>query len=197
VSDDPRTRTSRSPRGWLARRLRAQEDGFSLIEMIVTMSMSLVILAALLVLWSSTARNETVNAARYESIDDASRTLERMTREVREATTVSQTASKVTLTVLKRGLAVTDVSAPHAIEYDCSGAGSRAGTFACTRTDHTTGATAIVLDALTTSSVFSNVAGQPNLKISLSLVVSNQDNPIVVSGGASPRNCTGALSSCA
>lgn len=169
----------------------------SLIELIVTMSMALVILAALLVLWSSAARNETVNAARYESIDDASRTLERMTREVREATAVTPTPSVLTLSVWKRGLAATDASALHQITYDCSRAGSRAGTFACTRKDLMTGAEETVVDALSSSSVFSAVAGQPNLEISLSMVVSNQDNPIVVSGGASPRNCTGALSSCA
>lgn len=197
MNDDPRARRQPLSPPRLLRRLRAGEGGQSLIEMIVTMSIALTILAALLMLWTSAASDETVNAARYESIDDASRSLERMTREVRESVTVTPTsASVLNLKLWKRGLAAADTSALHQVEYDCARAGAVAGTFQCQRTDLTTGATELVLDGLSTSSVFSNAAGAPNLQIRLSLRVTSQNNPIVVSGGASPRNCTGALTSC-
>lgn len=170
----------------------------SLIELIVTMSMALTILAALLGLWSSAASDETVNAARYQSIDDASRSLDRMTREVREAiTVVPASSSVVSLRLWRRGLTAASTSVPHDITYDCSGAGSRASTYACRRTDVTTASEpALVIDGLASPAVFTNTAGQAALKIQLSVVVASQAHPIVLRSGASPRNCTGALSSC-
>jgi type II secretory pathway pseudopilin PulG len=197
VGEGPRARTSPQRRR-LTQRLRREEDGVSLIELIVTMSMALTILAALLGLWSSAASDETVNAARYQSIDDASRSLERMTREVREAiSVVPASSSVVSLRVWKRGLTAASTSVPHDITYDCSGAGSRPSTYACRRTDVTAaGGSALVIDGLASPAVFATTAGEPELKIELSLVVASQANPIVVRGGASPRNCTGALSSC-
>lgn len=170
----------------------------SLIELIVTMSMALTILAALLGLWSSAARDETVNAARYQSIDDASRSLERMTREVREATSVvPASASVVDLRVWKRGLAAASTSVPHDIRYDCSGAGSSPSTYACRRTDLTAAdGPALVIDDLASPSVFTSTADQPELKIELAVLVGSQTHPIVLRSGASPRNCAGALSTC-
>lgn len=170
----------------------------SLIELVVTMSMALTILAALLGLWSSAASDETVNAARYQnqSIDDASRSLERMTREVREAiSVVPASTSVVNLRVWKRGLTAASTSVPHDITYDCSGAGSRPSTYACRRTDVTAASgPALVIDGLASPSVFTTTAGQPALKIELAVVVASQSHPIVLRSGASPRNCPGALS---
>ncbi|MDX6718603.1 MAG: hypothetical protein QOJ63_857 [Solirubrobacteraceae bacterium] len=170
----------------------------SLIELVVTMSMALTMLAALLGLWSSAASDETVNAARYQTIDDASRSLERMTREVREAiSVVPASTSVVNLKVWKRGLTAASASLTHDISYDCSGAGSRPSTYACRRNDTTAGSgPRLVIDGLASPAVFSNLAGEPALKIALAVVVANQGRPIVLRSGASPRNCHGALSSC-
>jgi type II secretory pathway pseudopilin PulG len=198
VGNGPRARTPAHRCRRLAQRLRREEDGVSLIELVVTMSMALTILAALLGLWSSAASDETVNAARYQSIDDASRSLERMTREVREAiSVVPASSSVVNLRVWKRGLTAASTSVPHDITYDCSGAGSRPSTYACRRTDVTAASgPALVIDGLASRSVFTTMAGQPALKIELSVVVASQSHPIVLRSGASPRNCPGALSSC-
>jgi Tfp pilus assembly protein PilW len=198
VGEGPRAPTWPQRRRRLAQRLRREEDGVSLIELIVTMSMALTILATLLGLWSSAASDETVNAARYQSIDDASRSLERMTREVREATSVVLASSSVlNLRVWKRGLTAASTSVSHDITYDCSDAGSRPGTYACRRTDVTAaGGPALVIDGLASPAVFTTTADEPELKIELSVVVARQTHPIVLRSGASPRNCTGALSSC-
>ncbi len=174
------------------------EDGFTLIELLVTMTVSLTILAAVLSVWSGAAANEKRNAERYDSLDVARTALERMTREVREAVAVTGVTDRaVTLKLWKRDLAGASPSALHVITYDCGAAGAVASSYRCVRTD-TTAATpgATVIDRLSSPSVFTTTGGQPNLELRVSVLVSGAPNPIVLHSGASPRNCTGALSGC-
>lgn len=181
----------------VALRLRS-EDGFTLVELLTVLTMSGLILGALLALWSGAASRETANAARFQSLDDARNGLERLTREVREAVAVTGvTGSVVHLKVWKRDLAGATPSVLHEIVYDCSAAGSKAGTFACQRTDVTAGtAPTQLLDGISSSSVFETTAGQPELQFEFKVAVPKATNPIVLRGAASPRNCEGALSTC-
>lgn len=180
-----------------ARQLRA-EEGWTLVELMTVILVSGVVMAALLTLWTGAARREANNAVRFESLDDASRVMERITREVRGAVAVTGvTASAATIKLWTRDALGTAPSVLRTIAYDCAGAGTRAGTFACMRQDTTAGTAAVrVLDGLTSASVFQTTAGQPDLRLSFSMWVPRSAHPIVVQGGASPRNCSGALSSC-
>jgi type IV pilus assembly protein PilW len=174
------------------------EDGFSLIELLVAMTVALVILTAVLTLWSGAAVNERHNADRFDSVDATRNGLERMTRDVREATSVTGVSDRLlTLKLWTRDLAGAGASALHTITYNCGLVGSVASSYRCQRTDTTAGSPAVtVVDRLTSPSVFTTVAGQPNLQISLSVIVREATYPVVMHSGASPRNCIGALSAC-
>jgi prepilin-type N-terminal cleavage/methylation domain-containing protein len=174
------------------------DDGFSLIELLVTMGVSLAILTAVLALWSGASANEQRNAERFDSVDAARNGLERMTRDVREATAVTGISDRlVTLKLWTRDLAGATPSVLHTITYNCGAGGSVASTYRCLRTDTSAGSPAVtVVDQLTSPSVFTTVAGQPNLQIRLSVLVADATFPVVMHSGASPRNCIGALSGC-
>jgi prepilin-type N-terminal cleavage/methylation domain-containing protein len=174
------------------------DAGFSLIELLVAMGVGLVILGGVLSLWSGAAANEGRNAERFDTVDATRNGLERMTRDVREATAVTGVTDRlVTLKLWTRDLAGATPSALHTITYNCGVAGSVASSYRCVRTDTTAGTPAVtVVDRLTSPSVFTTVAGQPNLQMKLSVLVSDATYPVVMHSGASPRNCTGALSAC-
>jgi Tfp pilus assembly protein PilW len=174
------------------------DGGWTLVELLVTMVMGLVILGALLSVWPVAASDQQRSEARYESIDGARIALERMTRDVRESVAVTGvTASAVHLKLWTRDLPGAGASVLHDVVYDCAAAGSLAGTFACNRSDVTAGTPAVTMvNRLSSSAVFTSTAGQPDLSVNLSVIVAKAVNPVVIRGGASPRNCTGALSAC-
>jgi len=174
------------------------QDGWTLVELLVTITVSLVILAGVLSLWTGAAANEEHNAQRFKTLDEARTALERMTRDVREAVAVTGVTSQVvTLKLWTRDLAGATPSALHVVAYDCGVPGTIASTYRCVRTDTTASAPAeTVIDRLTSPSVFTTTAGKPNLELRLSALIVGASNPIVLHSGASPRNCTGALSAC-
>ncbi len=174
------------------------QDGWTLIELLVTMTVSLTILAAVLSVWSGAAANEQRNADRFHSLDTARTALERMTRDVREAVAVTGITDRaVTLKLWTRDHAAATPSALHVVTYDCGLAGGVSSSYRCVRTDTTAGTPGeTVIDRLSSPSVFTATAGAPDLGLRLSVLIAGATNPVVLHSGASPRNCTGALSSC-
>ncbi|MGH2840830.1 MAG: PilW family protein [Solirubrobacteraceae bacterium] len=174
------------------------EHGYTLVELLVTMTVSLTILIAVLSLWSGATANEQRNAERADSIEAARTGMERMTRDVREAVAVTGVTDRLmTLKLWTRDLAGASPSALHIVTYNCGVAGSATSSYRCVRTDTTAGtASKTIIDRLTSPSVFTTTAGQPNLELHVSVLVNGAPNPIVMHSGASPRNCTGALSAC-
>jgi prepilin-type N-terminal cleavage/methylation domain-containing protein len=171
------------------------EDGWTLIELLVTMVVSLVILAGVLSVWAGAAANENHNAQRYETLDVARTALERMTRDVREAVSVTGITDRlVSLKLWTRDLAGASPSSLHVVTYNCGLSGVVAASYKCVRTDVTAGTLGkTVVDRLSSPSVFTATAGQPNLQLRLSVLIKGAVNPVVLHSGASPRNCVGAL----
>ena len=162
------------------------EAGFTLVELLVTMTVALLMLAAILGLWTQAAGHERRNAARHDSLDRAATALERMTREVRQAAVLTLVSDRV---LELRTYAVTPGAATgelRDLRYDCGVPGTEAGTNACRRTDLGGGDPATVLDGLASPSVF-HEAGN-GVQIRLAVDVADARNPIVIHGGASPRN---------
>ncbi len=170
-----------------ARRARG-EEGFTLVELLTTMVVALIMLAAILGLWVQAAGHERANASRHDSLDRAATALERMTREVRESVSLALSGDDVVELRSWTSPVSGTPSALHDIRYDCGAAGEQPGTYACTREDATAGAAPVtVLDGLTAPGVFALGAGDA-VRIQLAVAVTDARNPIVLRGGAAPRN---------
>lgn len=180
-----------------AARIRC-EDGWTLLELLAAMTVGLVVLAAVLSVWTGAAANERRNAERNDSIEEARNGLERMTRDVRESVAVTGLTDRlVSLKLWTRDLAGTSPSELHVVTYDCGVAGSVASSYRCVRTDTTAGTgPRTVVDRLSSPSVFEPAAGQPQLGLKLSVIVAPGRTPVVMRSGASPRNCSGPLETC-
>ncbi len=111
----------------LMNRLRRDERGFTLPEVLVVSAGLAVILAAILGLADVANKIAPQERERVHAMRDAEVALTKMTRELREAHAISVTNWKATATILKGGAAVT-------VTYDCSGAPDAQGLRECDRT---------------------------------------------------------------
>jgi prepilin-type N-terminal cleavage/methylation domain-containing protein len=108
-------------------RLRRDERGFTLPEVLVVSAGLAVILAAILGLADVASKLAPQERERVHAMRDAEVALAKMTRELREAHAISVTSWKATATLLKDGATITVV-------YDCSGAVDADGLRKCDRT---------------------------------------------------------------
>ena len=108
-----------------------REDGFTLIELMISASILTVVLLAILALLDTSARIAPQDQERAHAIQDSQAGLDRMTRELRQAhEVVSGDADTITVRVLPRG-----ATAPATITWDCGAAHPTESSMRrCTRT---------------------------------------------------------------
>jgi prepilin-type N-terminal cleavage/methylation domain-containing protein len=138
----------------LARAARAN-NGFTLIELMWVMVLSLVVFGAVMSVLIASLHQTTENLGHVSANDAVTRTLERVTRKLREATYVSVPSSDGTKITLHEYVSSTG-SQPatlHTINWDCSGQDS-SGHHSCTRQDLTAGTTATEITDLVVANVF-------------------------------------------
>ncbi|HEX2087445.1 MAG TPA: type II secretion system protein [Solirubrobacteraceae bacterium] len=131
-------------------RLRRDERGFTMTELLVVSAGLFVILGAILGLMDVANQIAPSDRERVHAVREAQTGLERMTRELRQAHDIAISAAGLTATaqVLKNGTAVT-------VTYDCSGAPVD-GLRKCVRTQSSGG-----VAALTVIERVANAANRP------------------------------------
>jgi type II secretory pathway pseudopilin PulG len=77
----------------LSRRISAAESGFSLIELVLTVTLLMLVMGSLLTIFESVQRSAAFTENRSETLDSMRLTLDQMTKEIRQATAVSANSS--------------------------------------------------------------------------------------------------------
>ncbi len=190
----------------------SDEDGLTLVELLVASAMSVVLLAAIGSMVVSTMRTQPQLSKKAQNVSSARYALERMTREVRNGVRIDQaTPSTVSfLTYVRRtscGSGVVTSAATPAIKcevtYQCT-------TTSCTRRESPdglfTGTPQTLFSGINSSSVFcfvpskaadpltcgeaASVAGTTYIGVRLQIANPTGPSHLTVSDGASLRNAT-------
>lgn len=185
----------------MRRRLRAakREDGFTLIEMLVAMSMGVVVMGGVVILLIGAMRSQPRLDKQATNIQTARYALERMTREIRNGVVVDKyTSSSVSFQTYVRHttcggstMAASSVSATKCeVTYTCSGT-------SCTRIEAApnvyTGTAVTIFSGINNpSSVFNWSPSTVPTYIGVTLKVPDPEGSgaLTVSDGASLRNAT-------
>jgi type II secretory pathway pseudopilin PulG len=185
----------------MVRRLRAakREDGFTLIEMLVAMSMGVVVMGGVVVLLIGAMRSQPRLDKQATNIQTARYALERMTREIRNGVVVDKyTSSSISFQTYVRHttcggstMAASSVSATKCeVTYTCSST-------SCTRIEaapnvYTGTAVTIFSGINNASSVFSWSPSTAPTYVSVTLKIPDPEGSgaLTVSDGASLRNAT-------
>ena len=177
-----------------ARSRLARSDGFTLVELLIAASMSLLVLGVGVALMTTGLRNEPRVVEKAGEIQQARVAMERLTREIRQGDSVIS-ATETDLSLITHvnsatcGGATSSQSMLCRVTYSCAAE-------ACTRIESNpdgTGATApvIVVSGITSSSVFSYTptAADPSY-IGLSLLFPADDggDSITLTDGVTMRN---------
>lgn len=180
-------------------RLPRNEAGFTLVELLVAMTMGVVVLGAVGSLVVSAMKDQPRISERAQDISTARWVLERLTREIRNGIRVDKaTASSVSFETYVRHttcggaipLSAKTASIKCEVTYTCT-------TTKCSRIEAapkvTTGTTRTIFEGIDSSSVFSyapNVAEATFVEVTLHMPNPAGDAPLTVSDGASLRNAT-------
>jgi type II secretory pathway pseudopilin PulG len=176
-----------------------REDGFTLIEMLVAMSMGVVVMGGVVILLIGAMRSQPRLDKQATNIQTARYALERMTREIRNGIVVDKyTASSVSFQTYVRHttcggstMAASSVSATKCeVTYTCSGA-------SCTRIEAApnvyTGTAVTILSGINNaSSAFNWSPSTTPTYIGVTLKIPDPEGSgaLTVSDGASLRNAT-------
>jgi Tfp pilus assembly protein PilV len=169
-------------------RLRS-ERGVGLIELLTVLPMLAVVLMGIYALSNLGAKSQRQAHARTSTLQRAQNGMERLTREMRQATAVSPVSSQVldaTTYVRPPG---GDTSVPRRVRYDCA-SGS------CTRREGPVGGALdtgpeTVISGLQNADVFFFTPNSVNpvfVSMKLEVSVNGATNPIVLDGGFELRN---------
>ena len=185
-------------------RLIAEESGFTLVELLLSSMIGLILIAVATTVFVTAGRTQPTQAERGNAILIARTTMERLTREVRQGSTVyPSTASQLSLLTYVHsatcGGAHADTAIQCKVTYTCT-AGS------CTRVEApppgasgSPGVPVTVVSGLSSSSVFSytpscgatSTSGSPGyICVNLTFPASNGDDAISLQDGAGPLNPT-------
>jgi len=175
------------------------EDGFTLIELMITIVIGLIALFAVLAfIVESQVHNNRVYD-RVSATDESALGLQSLQDSLRVAYSISpaptsgtQTSGTLTYTGL-----VQEGSSYllHTYTVDCTGAGTAAGTSRCTRTDTTDGTGDTLVDDVvgSTDSIFTVHAagstGLPRVDIVLTRRTRDDRPPVRLQSSVTPRNC--------
>ncbi|MGE5408325.1 MAG: PilW family protein [Syntrophothermus sp.] len=183
----------------MLRRLRRDQGGFTLVELLVASAMGVVVMGAVASLVISAVRDQPKISAQAQSVTTARWVLERWTRELRNGIVVKEaTPSRISFEGYVRhatcggteALASTTQAIKCRITLECS-------TTSCTRKETapgtTTGKAVRVFGGINSNQVFSyspSAAAATYVKITLQIPSSGGTAPLTVSDGASLRNAT-------
>ena len=184
----------------IRRRVRlGGEGGYTLIELLVSMTMGVVVLGAVGSLVVSAMQNQPKISERAQDITTARWVLERLTREIRNGIRVDNaTSSSVSFETYVRHttcggttlLASTAAPTKCEVTYTCT-------TTACSRTEAapgiTTGKATQIFEGIDSSSVFAYSPSAEEatfIKVTLQMPNPTGYAPLIVSDGASLRNAT-------
>jgi type II secretory pathway pseudopilin PulG len=171
--------------------LRREQDGMTLVELLVAASLGLVVVGAGMSIFVSSIRSEPRTASKVDAIQQARVTADRITRELRQGLEVkpaSPSQLEIVTYVKTTGCsgAPASTSMPCEVTYACSSG-------ACTRTvaepDGTEpGPTVQVVSGLASADVFDpQPTGDPSyVGVTFSLVA--EGDPVVVEDGVALRN---------
>lgn len=175
--------------------LRRDERGFTLIELLIATSVGLVVVGAALSMFIGGVRSEPRTASKVAAIQDARVTLDRITRELRQALDV-EAASSTKLEIVTYVKATScngaagGASIPCKVTYSCAGD-------ACTRTvaqpdGSAPGAPTQVVSGLVSAAVFApQPAGEPTYIGVDFVLTSGDDDPVSLGDGVALRNLPG------
>jgi len=172
------------------------EDGWTLIELLVALTIGMVVLGGAVTVFIGAVRSEPRTASKVSAVQDGRVAVERITRELRQGLEVldepAPAANQVSLlTYVKQatcGGAPAATSIPCRVTYTCA-----AG--ACTRAvappgESSTGTATQIVSGLTTTDVFTyspNAADPVYVDVTLSFAT-REGGPVVVSDGVGLRN---------
>lgn len=181
----------------LGDRLRTQrrpEGGWTLVELLVALTIGMVVMGGAVTIVIGAAKSEPRAGAKVDAIQEGRMALERITREVRQGVEAeSPSSSRLSLiTYVKHETcsgAAAGTAIPCLVTYNCA-----AG--ACTRTvaqpdGSSPGATAEVVRDLTSSAVFSYAPGAEDpdyVGVQLSFLKTQATGPVVLADGATLRS---------
>ena len=177
------------------------EAGFTLVELLVAMTLMLLVLGAGFTLLQVVVRSEPETRTANASIQDAQIVTERMARELRMTYTVnSATASSLSVnTYLQQSSTCAGASGTNPrqcrVVYTCTGT-------SCTRTvsevNGSGAATATIVTGLSSTNIFSYAPSSTSprsINMTLSLTGENGDDAITVNDGVALRNVPGVVGS--
>lgn len=176
------------------------EEGFTLVELLVSSVMGVIVMGAVASLVISAVREQPKISKEVQNVSSARWMLERLTHELRNGKEVKEgTASKISFVGYVRrttcggstALAASSPAIECRITYECS-------TTSCTRKETspatTTGVAKRVFSGLASNQIFTYVPSAANatyVKATLQLPdPTNAGSPLVISSGASLRNAT-------
>jgi len=150
-----------------SQRTSASDDGFTIVELTVTVSIFAIVIAALLGIFISVQRSQAYVTDRSESMDGLRIAMDRVSKEVRQATAVtSQSTTAISMTTFVGGSA-------EALTWSVSGGELR-------RTDEW-GLTQIVLRDVTNTDVFTYTpATGPPLVVAVRLEMRPAQSPNIL-----------------
>jgi prepilin-type N-terminal cleavage/methylation domain-containing protein len=177
-----------------SRKLLARDEGFTLTELLVAMTIGLVVLGAGVMMFTAAVRSQPKASARAAKVQQARTTSERIVRELRQGSAVS-TATSAQLSILTYvhssvcGGSFASSSIPCRVTYTCT-----AGT--CTRVEAQPNGTAPgpareVVSGLSNAIVFSyspSSSAPSWVGITLGFPAENGDDAITIEDGAALRN---------
>jgi Tfp pilus assembly protein PilW len=172
------------------------ERGLTLVELLWTMVLSLGLLGATMLVLITSLDQENRTSNRVSANDNVTVALERLTREIRQATYLATPTGGGSTLVLHEYVNSTS-STPDTIVWNCGN--QSGGEYYCTRTDGA-GAPVTEVTNLTSSNVFSQgslpldsstsatAATYPPLTVTLSQAIPSSTN-LTLSEVVTPRNC--------
>ncbi len=161
----------------------------TLIEFLVVIGMMLILLGGVIPSLFAATNQSSRQADRITSLDASRGALEKMTRELRQASQlVSATGQVLNFKVWSSG------GTEHSIRYDCAQPGTTAGQFKCVRSNLTAGGSRTEIDGVLNSTnppPFTYTAaatnGRPRIQIELQTQPESASRPVVLRNAATLR----------
>ncbi|WP_205695553.1 prepilin-type N-terminal cleavage/methylation domain-containing protein [Conexibacter sp. SYSU D00693] len=185
--------------------LVARQDGFTLVETMVSMVVGLAVLFAVLLLVDLAPGQAAAVDGRVTAVGDVDLVVDRVQDDVRQTYAVlpwpgagGTASNQLQLKVVTRN--ADGSMSPHTIVWDCTKPGARPGTKACTRQDVTTSAKATHLGSfrMPAGGAFlvlppgAGAAALPSVRVRLAEPVTGRTATVDLASGATPRTCQAA-----